>query len=353
MKPTLIIPCAGKSSRFPNMKPKWLLTHPDGHLMIEKCLSGFDLQSFSKIVITIVRKHDVDYNAIYVLKQVFNNYKNINIEYCVLGDFTNSASETIFETITKLGIQGPIVIKDSDNYVSFDFNFCRDNAIVGLDLKRNTNVNNILGKSFLVVKNGVIVDIVEKQIVSDEICLGVYVFKDSTEFVDAYKKIIKQGYNGELYLSHVISFMMSSNNQIFLLIEAKDYKDWGTFNEWKIEQIKSSTYFIDFDGVLIKNSGKYGLINWSNNEEMIESNCKKVAELVKAGAQLVITTARGAEFEPFIRQKLSMFGITPLYILTGLNHAPRVLVNDFAPTNPYPSAKAISIPRDSSLRDYL
>ena len=50
---------------------------------------------------------------------------------------------------------------------------------------------------------------------------------------------------------------------------------------------------------------------------MIESNCKKVAELVKAGAQLVITTARGAEFEPFIRQKLSMFGITPLYILTG------------------------------------
>ena len=48
--------------------------------------------------------------------------------------------ETIFETITKLGIQGPIVIKDSDNYVSFDFNFCRDNAIVGLDLKRNPNV---------------------------------------------------------------------------------------------------------------------------------------------------------------------------------------------------------------------
>ena len=24
---TLIIPCAGKSNRFPNMKPKWLLTH--------------------------------------------------------------------------------------------------------------------------------------------------------------------------------------------------------------------------------------------------------------------------------------------------------------------------------------
>ena len=26
---TLIVPCAGRSSRFPNMKPKYLLTHPD------------------------------------------------------------------------------------------------------------------------------------------------------------------------------------------------------------------------------------------------------------------------------------------------------------------------------------
>jgi hypothetical protein len=26
---TLILPVAGKSSRFPNMRPKWLLTMPD------------------------------------------------------------------------------------------------------------------------------------------------------------------------------------------------------------------------------------------------------------------------------------------------------------------------------------
>ena len=35
---TLIIPAAGKSSRYPNMKPKWLLSHPTGKLMIEKVL---------------------------------------------------------------------------------------------------------------------------------------------------------------------------------------------------------------------------------------------------------------------------------------------------------------------------
>ena len=32
----LILPVAGQSSRYPNMRPKWLITMPDGKLMIEK-----------------------------------------------------------------------------------------------------------------------------------------------------------------------------------------------------------------------------------------------------------------------------------------------------------------------------
>ena len=38
---TLIIPCAGKSSRYPGIKPKWLFTHPDGKLMLEKSVAPF------------------------------------------------------------------------------------------------------------------------------------------------------------------------------------------------------------------------------------------------------------------------------------------------------------------------
>ena len=34
----LIIPAAGQSTRYPNLRPKWLLTMPDGQLMIEKCV---------------------------------------------------------------------------------------------------------------------------------------------------------------------------------------------------------------------------------------------------------------------------------------------------------------------------
>ena len=114
---TLIIPCAGKSNRFPNMKPKWMLTHPDGRLMIEKAMQGFDTASFDRIIITIVRPHIEKYEAELVLKQVF---KNTKIELCVLDDFTASASETIMLTLDKMNVAGAVVIKDSDNRIYFD-----------------------------------------------------------------------------------------------------------------------------------------------------------------------------------------------------------------------------------------
>ena len=43
---TLIIPCAGRSTRFPNSRPKWSLTHPYGDLMFIQSIKGLDLSKF-------------------------------------------------------------------------------------------------------------------------------------------------------------------------------------------------------------------------------------------------------------------------------------------------------------------
>ena len=40
-------------------------------------------------------------------------------------------------------------------------------------------------------------------------------------------------------------------------------------------------------------------------------------------------------------------------IVTDCFHSQRIIINDFAPTNPYPSCQAISIPRNSLLGDYI
>ena len=53
----LIIPVAGSSTRYPGTRPKWLLTMPNGQLMIEKSLSGLDLENIEEIIIIMLREH--------------------------------------------------------------------------------------------------------------------------------------------------------------------------------------------------------------------------------------------------------------------------------------------------------
>lgn len=349
---TLIIPCAGKSNRFPNMKPKYMLTHPDGKLMIEKAMSGLNIDMFDRIIITIVKPHDEKYESKLIMSQVFEN--NPKIEICVLDDFTSSASETIALTIEKMNVTGGVVIKDSDNCVHVKIPNEIKNEIVGYDLQTHPDITNIPGKSFLILNGqNIIQDIIEKRIVSNIICLGVYCFENIDDFRWAYEHMKNNNISGEMYISHVVSFLIAKGKRIFECRMADGYDDWGTLAEWKIVQHDYRTYFIDVDGVILKNSGKYGSTNWSNNRTLLDDNVETIKKLQDRGAQIVITTSRTEEYRKDLEKMLSDAGIKPYAILMGMHHAARVVINDFAPTNPYPSGIAITLPRNSSIKDYI
>lgn len=349
---TLIIPCAGRSNRFPNMKPKYMLTHPDGKLMIEKAMDGMNTAIFDRIIITIVKPHDDKYESNLIMHQVFAD--NPKVEICMLDDFTSSASETIALTIEKMNVTGGVVIKDSDNCVHTTIPNTIKNEIVGYDLQLHQNVTNIPGKSFLIVNNqNIVQDIIEKRIVSNIICLGVYCFADIADFKWAYNQLKENNISGEMYISHVISFLIAQNRCVFECNMADGYDDWGTLTEWKQVQKDYRTYFVDVDGVIMKNSGKYGTVNWSNNHTYLDGNIDALKRLQSRGAQIVITTSRPAEYRPDLEKLLSDVGIKPYAILMGMNHAARVVINDFAPTNPFPSGMAITLPRNANLTEYL
>ena len=348
---TLIIPCAGKSSRFPNMKPKWMLTHPDGKLMIEKSLEGLNTDIFDRIIITIVKLHDEKYEAGLVLSQVFKNNKKIEI--CLLDDFTSSASETVYLTLEKMNVAGAFVVKDSDNCVKVNIDLPIANSITGYNLYKHPDISNIPGKSFLMVnEQGIIEDIIEKRIVSNIICLGVYAFSNAEDFKKSYKEMLSKNISGEMYISHVISYMLGKKD-VFIALEAEKYDDWGTLEEWHKVQKDFRTYFCDVDGVLMKNCGKYGKCNWYNNREIIPENMEVIRNLQNNGAQIVITTSRPEEFRKDLESILEENGIKPYAILMGMNDAARVIINDFAPTNPYPSGISVTLPRNSLIKEYL
>ena len=157
----------------------------------------------------------------------------------------------------------------------------------------------------------------------------------------------------ELYLSHVIANMIFEDIQ-FDVVLADDYIDFGTQNEWDNIFKQHATYFIDFDGTLVYNKGKYGDNNWfEKNDKPIINNIELVSDLQKNGATIIITTSRCNSLKNYIEKFLKKYNIVAKEIICDLNHSPRIIINDFANTNPYPSCEAINIPRNEDLTKYF
>ena len=349
---TLIIPCAGKSSRFPNMKPKYLLTYPDGKLMLQKAIEGMDLTLFQRIIITIIRDHEEKYEAKTILEQIYKN--DIKIEILMLEDFTSCQAETVALTLCYAKVEGEFWVKDSDNYVEAPID--NANAIVGLNIETYQNeVNRLAQKSFLVVnEQGNIIDIIEKKITSQYICIGVYGFENAELFIETYKKLKEQkSVTKEIYISHIVSYLIGTKKCVFKYVEAKQYEDWGTLADWRIIQKSHALYFVNLDGVLIQNRSKYGSENWGDKFICIDENMRCLQKLSSEGAQIVITSTRDESYRKAILDLMSEKGIVVHQLILECYYSPQIIINDFSPSNHYPSCQAINIPRNGKIDEYI
>ena len=166
------------------------------------------------------------------------------MEICVLENFTSSASETIYLTLNKMKVNGSLVIKDSDNKVKVHFDKDIKNMIVGYDIQEHSEVTNIPAKSFLIViEQNIVQDIIEKKIVSNIICLGIYCFKNVQDFMQAYIDMNSKKISGEMYISHLISYLLAYNKYIFEVVMAESYNDWGNINDMETRTKKIQNLF--------------------------------------------------------------------------------------------------------------
>ncbi len=350
---TLIIPCSGKSSRFPSVRPKWLFTHPSGELMIERALRALDNNNqIKRRVITITKQIDKKFNAKQILNQAFGK----RVKILVLQKSTKSASETVYKTITNLKIRGHIIIKDSDNYFDIEPNFSIEdkNFVLFANIEKNPQIRNIHHKSFIITNSKKqILNIEEKKVVSEKICVGIYSFKSVEDFKKHYflcKKSIK---NKEIFISFIVKSMISENN-LFLTSEVKNYEDYGSFLDWlKIRSIYR-TFFVDLDGVIFYNKGKYGKKNWDTKNFIIRKNVEILKKLNTKKAQILFTTSRPKRFEKKLNYELRKIGFKNFKLILGLNHGQRILINDYSDTNPNPTALSINLNRNSDkLKDLI
>jgi hypothetical protein len=346
-KPILIIPAAGKSSRYPNMKPKWMLTHCSGELMIEKVIAGLNLKNYKKVYFVILKEHCEKYEADVILRQAFKDQDFFEIT--VLEESTNSSPETVFNFIKKNNINDHIVVKDCDCLVSYDPPQHK-NYVVGLNLKYK-NIKNLQQKSFIVCDhNNVIKEVVEKNVVSNFACLGVYAMH-SSDLVKIFDRLNKQ-FNSEMYFSHVVSELIESGVS-FLMSEASNFHDWGTREEWFDSEENKKTYFVDIDGVVLFNTGKYGSKNWYNTVDPIDDNVNTIKKLSDSGNELIFVTSRTEDALDLVKKFLEKENIKYKTIISGCLHSKRIIINDFAVSNPFPSCVAINLPRNSKIEPYI
>lgn len=344
----LILPVAGQSTRYPNMRPKWMLNHPNGNLMLVQSFYQWDLKNVECIVVICLRQHVDQYNVQNMLSKQFEKLGLLDKLQIIVIEQSNSQPHTVYQGLLKADISGPIFIKDSDNYFSCSPKEINEVCFANISDYDRQNVGN---KSYIVMNElGSIVNIVEKRIISDSFCTGGYGFASAGDYIRTYEKL--ETVPG-LYISHII-YQMMLDGIIFSGSRVSNYLDWGTLDDWNAYRQKYCTLFVDLDGVLVGNSAEYFQPFWGETDA-IQQNIDAVNRLYDSGyAEIILTTSRIQDSEQMTYEQLKRTGVKYHRILFGLFHAKRIIINDYSDSNPYRSCDAVNIQRDSpQLKDML
>lgn len=362
---TLVMPCAGRSSRFPGHKPKWLLTQPNGRLMLVDAIGGLDLENVTRVIVGVLQEH-VSLHCGGEPEAILAAFadgpphlRNIEIVLVVIERETIDQVQTIERILEAASVTGPIFLKDCDN--QFVCPVQPTNGVATLEITKDVLSLSIpAGKSYVsLTPSGVITNIVEKVILGNTFCVGGYsfasveAFKTHTQQCREYRELTCSA-NTELAVSDIIWLQMLTTSEPFVSIPVSGYEDWGTLSAWLDYTRSFKTLFCDVDGTLIKNSGQYFVPRWGT-QPPLEDNVAYLKKSHKGGrTQIILTTTRPEAFRELTEKQLKEAGIPYDKLVLGLWHGQRVVINDYAKTNPFPSAVAVNLKRNADdLREHL
>jgi hypothetical protein len=332
----IIVPAAGLSTRFPNMKPKYLLYDYKHELMLKNALRSFTNHS---ITIGILKEHEDKYQA-----SKFINYEfGSSVKIVIIDEPTKGPADTVYQILQRANINddAEIFIKDCDSY--FTHELTSGSYVCTTNISEHEVLKRLSAKSFIIYnEQDIITDIIEKKVVSDTFCVGGYKFGSAAMFKSAFETIKQEN---EVFVSDVIGVCLN-NNVVFTKKSVTNYIDVGTAKEW-FEQNDKPVIFCDIDGTIIMNQAKVGDNNYNQEAIPLQSNVKRLLELQEQGAQFIFTTARSKLLDSITQNLLSKLGFKNFTLVSGLLNSKRILINDFNDNNPYPRAEAINLKRNS------
>lgn len=353
-QPLVVVPMAGLSTRFPQARPKWMLTHPMGQLMFRAAVDG--LHGTAAHVVFVVREeHDAEFGASDVVhRQLQADPLPLAQSWEVLvAPPTDSQPATVDWALRQVGWQGPFLVKDCDNYFNLEVPQA-GNYVAVADLRKMPTVSNPAAKSYVDIGGedvgaDEVLNIAEKEILGPLFCCGGYGFDSAGEFRTHYHALLEeQPPDTTPYVSHVI-YRMMLHGETFRANMTDNYVDWGTAHAWQQYVAQFGTVFVDVDGCLLTNTGQF----WGDGHrwgqgEPIRENIGYISRLYGSGrVKVVLATARPELAREALQKELGLNGVRYHKLLMGLPHGLRAVVNDVGTSNGRPAA-AVAIARNSA-----
>jgi NDP-sugar pyrophosphorylase family protein len=345
----VIVPAAGRSSRFPNMPPKWMLPDHDGLPMIVKAVEGLHVAR-EDLIITLLREHEERFKATEGLYRAFGG----PVRCVILDQPTGSQSETVVETLRRTGLKEAFLVKDSDNYFelkSLDepYNYV---SVASLNDFDQINPRN---KSYVQIdQEEIITNFREKRVISDLFSVGGYFFRQPDEFIAAYEELSggAQITKSELYLSEVIAFMIL-HGQVFKSRRVGQYQDWGTIHEWKQKLERRRVFLISVDGFLFERGSRF----FSPAFADVKPNPLAIETVVKMAEQqhmIIYLSVRTDDMEDLTRAQIRSQGLPDGKIIFGCGIAQWALLTSAHASLPFATSQAAEIdPNDPNIMEKL
>jgi len=224
----IVIPLAGRGSRFANVgftTPKPLIEVAGKPMLFHAYQSVANIPR-TKLVFVALKEHQEKYN----LRQIIETNITVNFELVLLDDVTEGQLCTVLEA-KKFFVEGEgLLIAASDTYIKSD---------IGNEIKESPqncegiiSVAKLLGNRWSFAKTnevGNVIEVAEKQRISDNASTGLYYFSDTKYFQQEAQNLIasKKTVKGEYYIMPLYNRYIQKNKHITLSM-AQEIWDMGT-----------------------------------------------------------------------------------------------------------------------------
>ena len=208
----LIIPAAAYTEINEQFIPEIFKINDTGRMNIISNMIDLPLSDFDKIYIVVNQRIDEIYNIKNMLQVQLKNEEFGDKTCIIVIENTRNVVDTVLHVVAQIPYSKfGVFIKDAD--ASFNITeLNNENTVYTYKLEDVKEINPSSKSYVSTTSDDVVLNIIEKRVISSEFCVGGYYFNDIKKFVDLCERVSEYD---KLYLSNVIYYDILRNSEIY------------------------------------------------------------------------------------------------------------------------------------------